>query len=99
MGTANSSVKFRFKHTWGADNEVADALSLFSKANPVTALTYAAPLESLPLVYSSIEEHQSVESICKALRQNILAGQAEVNKFQIHNYLLWYFTKKDKRQR
>ena len=52
--------KFKVRHTQGADNSVAGALSrMFEDWCPeCPEVTCAALLPSLLLVYSSIEEHQ-----------------------------------------
>ena len=93
--------KFKIKHTKGADNVVADALPRVfegqSRESP--EMTCATLLESLPLVYSSIEEHQASDSFCNDLKQKILAGQAGVDNFQIHKNLVCFFPKKAKRRR
>ena len=52
--------KFRVRHTRGVDNVVADALSRMFEGdrgeNPEAMC--AGLIQSLPLVYSSLEEHQ-----------------------------------------
>jgi hypothetical protein len=93
--------KFKVKHTRGADNVVADALSRVfeGQSHESPEMTCATLLESLPLVYSSIEEHQAGDSFCNDLKQKILAGQAGVDNFQIHKNLVCFFPKKAKRRR
>lgn len=53
--------KFRAKHTRGVDNVVSDALSRMFEGVSLenTDISCAALLDSLPLVYSSLEEHQN----------------------------------------
>ena len=93
--------KFRVKHTRGADNVVADALSRVfegkSCENP--ELTCAVLMESLPLVYSSIEEHQADDPFCKDLRQKILTAQSTAEKFRIHQNLICFFPRGARRRR
>jgi len=57
--------KFKVKHTRGVDNVVADVLSLVFEGQPGESpeMTCAALLEFLPLVYSSIEEHQTTDPL------------------------------------
>ena len=63
------------------------------KSSDSPEMICAVLLESLPLVYSSIEEHQADNSFCKKLRQKILTGGADVHKFQIHKNLVFFFPK------
>jgi len=53
----------------------------------------AALLESLPLVYSSLEDHQKEDSFCKDLRDKIEAGQGGVENFQVQSDRLCYYPK------
>ena len=72
--------KFKVRHTRGADN-VADALfRMFAGQCP--EIMCAKLLQSLPLVNTSIEEHQLRDSFCNKLRQKILTRQAAADKFQ-----------------
>jgi len=52
--------KFKNKHTRGVDNVVADALSRMFEggSDENVEVSCGAFLESLPLVYSSLKEHQ-----------------------------------------
>ena len=86
-----ASFKFMVKHTWGADNVVADASSRVFEGTFCESpeITCAALIESLPLVYSSIEENQTGDSFCKDLRRITLAGQAGVDNFRIHKNLVF----------
>jgi len=86
--------KFRVKHTRGLDNVVADALSRVFEGKSRATL-----LESLPLVYSSIERHQTDDSFCKELKEKILAGLPAVDKFRLHKNLVCFFPKRAKRRR
>jgi len=91
--------KFRIKHTRGVDNVVADALShvFEGQSHETLEMACVAVLESLPLVYSSMEEHQANDQFCKDLRQKITTDQAAVDNFQIHKNLVCFFPKRAKR--
>jgi hypothetical protein len=93
--------KFRVKHTRGCDIGVADALSRIfeGKICEGPELTCASLLESLPLVYSSIESHQTDDPFCKDVRAKLVADPAEVDKFSIFKNLLCYYPKGAKRRR
>jgi len=93
--------KFRVKHTREVDNVVADALSRIfeGKSCKTPEVMCATLLESLPLVYSSIEKHQTGDSFCKELKRKILAGLPEVDSFRLHKNLVWFFPKRAKRRR
>ena len=93
--------KFRVKHTRGVDNVVADALShIFEGKSWETPEVICATLfESLPLVYSSIEKHQTDDSFCKELKEKILAGLPAVDNFRLYKNLVCFFPKRAKRRR
>jgi hypothetical protein len=58
---------FQVKHTWGVDNAVADALSRMfeGKEEEETPEARCAALwQSLPLVYTSLEERQKEDPFC-----------------------------------
>ena len=78
--------KFKVKPPRGADNVVADALSRVfeGQSEESPEMVCAALLESLPLVYSSMEEHQGNDPFCKDLREKIVSGQTGVDNFHIH---------------
>jgi len=80
---------------------VADALSHVSEgqSHETPEMACAAVLKSLPLVYSSMEEHQADDQFCKDLRQKITTDQAAVDNFQIHKGLVCFFLKRAKRCR
>ena len=82
----SAQFKFKVRHMRGADNVVADALSrMFAGECPETPeITCVTLLQSLPLVYTSIEEHQLRDSFCMVLRQKIITRQAAADKFSIH---------------
>jgi len=65
--------KFRVRHTHGVDNVVADALSRMFDGQCSETLegTCASLIQSLPLVYSSLEEHQKTDPFCKDLLEHI----------------------------
>jgi len=77
--------EFRVKHTRGYENVVAHALSRIfeSKICEGPKLTCASLLESLPLVYSSIESHQADDPFSKDVRAKLVAKPAEVDKFTV----------------
>jgi hypothetical protein len=68
--------KFRVTHTRGVDNEFADALSRMFEGNcgeaPKTRC--ASLMQSLPLVYSSLEEHQKGDSWCQKVLEELAAN-------------------------
>jgi hypothetical protein len=93
--------KFRVKHTRGSENVVADALSRMydgTRSNSVE-MACATILESLPLVYSSLEEHQANDSFCENIKGEIRAGKSSVENFQIHKGLLCFYPRKARRRR
>ena len=59
----------------------------------------ATLLESLSLVYSSLEEHQKEDPLCEDLRENIQTGQGGVDNFQVHKRLVCYRSKQVGRRR
>ena len=93
--------KFRVVHTKGSDNVVADALSRVFEGNKGESpeMKCAAILESLPLVYSSLEEHQMSDQLCKDLRQKIATNSPGSENFQIRKNLVCYNPKGAKRGR
>jgi hypothetical protein len=62
--------KFQVRHIRGTDNVVADALSrMFEGQVPETPeKAYMGLLQSLPLVYSSVSDHQKQDPFCVDLR-------------------------------
>jgi len=88
------------KHTRGVDNVVADALSHMFEGGcaETTEANCAALLESLPLVYSSLDEHQTDDAFCQDIRKKIQDKQAGADNFQVHKGLLCYFPKQAKRR-
>ena len=51
------------------------------------------------MVYSSIEQYQADDPLCKDLKVKIEAGQAAAEKFVVHKNLICYFPKKAIRRR
>jgi len=93
--------KFKVKHTRGVDNVVADALSRTFEGGPDenVEVSCGALLESLPLVYSSLKEHQENDAFCMEVLKKIQDKQTGVENFQVHKGLLCYFPKRSKRRR
>jgi hypothetical protein len=92
--------KFSVKHTKGVENVVADALSrMFEGTEGESPEIACAALLALPLVYSSLQEHQKTDNWCVGLRQKILEKLPSVNRFVIHKEQLAYFPKGAKRHR
>ena len=56
-------------------------------------------LQSLPLVYSSLEENQAEDEFCKDLKRKIETNPAAVNNFHIHKKLVRYSSRRDKCRR
>jgi hypothetical protein len=55
--------------------------------------------ESLPLVYSSLMEHQKEDAFCKDLCGKVQQAQAGADNFKVQKGLLCYFPRKAKRCR
>jgi hypothetical protein len=93
--------KFRVKHTRGVDNVVAGALSRMFDGNSgeTPEINCAALCQSLPLVYSSLGEHQKEDAYCADLRNRIQASPNEVDNFQICRDMLCFYPKRVKRRR
>ena len=93
--------KFRVKRTRRVDNVLADAPSRMFEGARAEApeMVCATLLESLPLVYSSLEEHQKEDALCKDLREKIQNGQGGVDNFPVHKGLLCYRPKRAGRRR
>jgi transposase InsO family protein len=93
--------KFRVEHTRGSENVVADALSRMFEETPVEVpeLSCKAIWQTLPLVYSSLGEHQLEDPYCMDLRDRLRANPGSVDSFQISRDLLCFYPKKAKRRR
>jgi hypothetical protein len=93
--------KFKVVHTRGKDNVVADALSrMFEKETAENPEYSCAVLrESLPLVYSSLAEHQREDAFCRDLYGKVQQAQAGANNFKVQKGSLGYPPKGAKRCR
>jgi hypothetical protein len=93
--------KFRVKHMRGADNVVGDVLSRMFEGDcrETSEMKCAALLQSLPLVYSSLEEHQRQDAFCTDLQNRLQANQGDASNFQLHRGLLCYFPRRARRRR
>ena len=82
-----SPFKFKVTHTRGTDNVVADALSrMFEGHTPDDPeVICGMMMNSLPLVYSSLKEHQGDDEFCKVLREGVERKDSAASKFQIYN--------------
>ena len=96
-----SPFKFTVTHTRGTDNVVADALSrMFEGHTPEDPEALCGMMmNSLPLVYSSLKEHQEGDEFCEGLRGGIERKGSAASKFQIHNQLLCYFPRGARKRR
>ena len=84
--------KFRVIHTKGSDNVVADALSRVfdGTVQKSPEMVCAAILESLPLVYSCLKEHQSNDQFCGDIKQKIASNSVGIENFQVRKNLVFY---------
>ena len=84
--------KFRVVHTKGSDNLVADALSRVfeGQVQESPEAICGAILESLPLVYSSLEEHQMNDAWCKDMKQKVINDVSGTQNFKIRKNLLCF---------
>ena len=80
---------------------MADALSrMFDGNSPETPEVMCANLlNSLPLVFSSLEEHQKGDAFCENLRGKIQGKGAEAKVFHVHKGFICYFPRRAKRRR
>jgi len=80
---------------------VADALSRVfeGQMRDSPEMVCANLLESLPLVYSSMQEHQAANSLCQEIRKQIDDGRTAAGKFHIHRDLVCFSPKGAKRRR
>jgi phospholipid-translocating ATPase len=92
-------LKFKVVHTRGVDNAVADALSLMFEREVAENPEFSCAVlrASLPLVYSSLKEHQEGEVFCKELWGKVQQAQGGSDNFNIQKGLLCYFPRKAKR--
>jgi len=94
-----ASFKFKVKHTRSVDNFVADTLSCMyiGEATEDTEALCGALLESLPLVYSSLEQHQNQDGFCVKIREELQEKRTSAKSFRVFKDLLCYFPKRAKR--
>jgi hypothetical protein len=80
---------------------MADALSRMFEGDcsKMPEMNCTALLESLPLVYSSLEDHQKEVSFCKDLRDKVQAGRGWVDNFQVQRDRLCFYPKGARRRR
>jgi len=93
--------KFKVHHTKGTENVVADSLSWMLEGQDVTDQEerLLAMVQGLPLVYTSLEEHQREDPLCKDLIEALKRGDPTVTTFRLHNSLLCYQPKGAKNRR
>ena len=93
--------KFKVVHKKGSDNVVADALScVFEGAvHQSPQMLCSAVLESLPLVYSSLEEHQLQDPYCEDIRRKIASNSGDVGNFRLHKNLVCFMPRGAKHRR
>ena len=96
-----ASFKFKVQHTRGHDNVVADSLSrMFGDVSENnTQVSCAVLLDSLPLVYSSLVEHQAKDDFCADIQGKVQAKLPSAENFQLHKGLLCYCPRQAKRCR
>ena len=73
-------------HSCGRDDVVTDALSLkFGDVSEDNAqVSCAVLLQSLPLVFSSLEEHQTKDDFCEEIHKKLQAYLPGAENFQLH---------------
>jgi len=93
--------KFRVRHTRAVDNVVADALSRMFDGDRGETLEgrCASLIQSMPLVYSFLEEHQKADPWCREILDRTLANLSHGGSFQVHRNLLCCCPKGAKRHR
>ena len=80
---------------------VADALSpMFDGQNQDTPeVVCAGVMQSLPIVYSSLEEYQAEDEFCKNEKRKIEADPTTISNFCIHKKIVCFFPNRAKRRR
>jgi hypothetical protein len=93
--------KFKVVHTRRVENVVADALShMFEGGMEENSEGHCAVLwQSLPLVYSSLEQYQREDPWCRELYDKVSSGGEESARFQLQGEWLCYYPKGAKRRR
>ena len=93
--------KFKVQHTCGHDNVVADALSqMFGDVSENnTEVSCAVLLDLLPLVYSSLAEHQAKDDFCAHIQGKVQPNLTGTENFQLYEGLLCYCPRQVKRRR
>jgi hypothetical protein len=81
--------KFKVNHTRRVDNVVAESSRLF-EGQEMEQEGLLAMIQGLPLVYTSLEEHQREDPSCKDLVEALKRGDPTATKFRLHNNLLCY---------
>lgn len=73
MDIAVAPFKFKVAHTRGTEKVVADALSRMfeGQIHDDPEVICGTMMKSLPLVYSSLKEHQENEGFCVKLREQV----------------------------
>jgi len=84
--------KFTVHHTKGVDNVVADSLSRMFNEHEVTDQEEGllAMIQGLPLVYTSLEEHQNEDPLCRDMLEALKRGNPAATKIRLHNNLTCY---------
>jgi hypothetical protein len=93
--------KFKVVHTRGVDNVVADASSRMFERKVVENPEFncAVLRKSLPLLYSSLKEHQKGDVFCKELWVKVHQAQGGADNFKVQKGLLCYLPRNAKRCR
>ena len=88
-------------HKKGSEYVVADALSRVFEGtvHHGPQMLCTTVLESLPLVYSSLEEHQLQDPYCEDIRQKIISNSGDVGNFRLHKNLVSFMPRGAKRNR
>jgi hypothetical protein len=88
-----ASFKFRVKHIRGVDNVVvAPCLGCLRGKCETPETMCVALMQSLPLVYSSLEEHQKQDPFCIDICDQLRTGNG-VDNFQCYKGHLCYYPK------